>query len=347
LNGGDLQQSGDICRDYLRNVCRRGDRCKFTHPAQTDQAATNEAKLQDKIEFCHDFQNGKCDRYACKFLHTNADVEREFKNSGYLPPSVRDQVLNKGIAVDFPATTGGVPICKDFLKGTCFRQDRCKFRHVNHMEYDIEMSFYTENRRRPISFSGGLGFFEDSSNLFERRQGGGTTLGYSQERKRRCLPVSGSGSGPDPEGGGPGREGQGTQQAGTGRFLQEENQQLRMQIAELEKKVSDLTATNEFLLDQNAQLRMGVKSGGVGVGHSHSHTAVQSQGGVQAQVGAVPVQAVQQVSIHSHQGSQGGPVPSHQQQTLSVLQGSQGGPVPSHQQQTLSVQSHQQLPTMF
>ena len=35
---------------------------------------------------------------------------------GYLPPSVRDQVINKGVAVDFPAINGGIPICKDFLK---------------------------------------------------------------------------------------------------------------------------------------------------------------------------------------------------------------------------------------
>ena len=42
-------------------------------------------------------------------------------------------------------------------------------------------------------------------------------------------------------------------------MVQEENLQLRTQIQELEKRVSDLTATNEFLLDQNAQLRMGVK----------------------------------------------------------------------------------------
>merc|ERR1712242_621964 len=42
-------------------------------------------------------------------------------------------------------------------------------------------------------------------------------------------------------------------------MLQDENLQLRTQLQELEKRVSDLTATNEFLLDQNAQLRMGVK----------------------------------------------------------------------------------------
>jgi regulator of replication initiation timing len=38
--------------------------------------------------------------------------------------------------------------------------------------------------------------------------------------------------------------------------IQEENNQLRQRVMELEKKVSDLTATNEFLLDQNAQLRL-------------------------------------------------------------------------------------------
>ena len=42
-------------------------------------------------------------------------------------------------------------------------------------------------------------------------------------------------------------------------MLQEENMQLRTRLQEMEKRVSDLTATNEFLLDQNAQLRMGVK----------------------------------------------------------------------------------------
>jgi hypothetical protein len=40
-------------------------------------------------------------------------------------------------------------------------------------------------------------------------------------------------------------------------FAQEENGLLRQRVLELEKKVSDLTATNEFLLDQNAQLRIG------------------------------------------------------------------------------------------
>ena len=68
-------------------------------------------------------------------------------------------MIRKGVAVDFPAVNGGIPICKDFLKvifglqfsighehlchqGTCTREARCRFRHVNAMEYDMEMNSY-------------------------------------------------------------------------------------------------------------------------------------------------------------------------------------------------------------
>ena len=107
-------------------------------------------------------------------------------------------MINKGVAVDFPATNGGIPICKDYLKvgvnqgdvivtnmftlllqGKCNRDNRCKFRHVNAMEYDMEMNAY-QNRRRSNPF--GYGYFEEDDMMYERRG-----PGYSQERKRRCL----------------------------------------------------------------------------------------------------------------------------------------------------------------
>jgi len=103
-------------------------------------------------------------------------VEAEFLNSGYLPPGVRDQVIRKGVAVDFPAVNGGIPICKDFLKGKCTREARCRFRHVNAMEYDMEMNSYqTGSRRRshPFGYGGGSGsnFEEEEGGMFERRGG--------------------------------------------------------------------------------------------------------------------------------------------------------------------------------
>lgn len=42
-------------------------------------------------------------------------------------------------------------------------------------------------------------------------------------------------------------------------MIQHENMLLKQRVEELQKQVSDLSTTNEFLLDQNAQLRMGVK----------------------------------------------------------------------------------------
>jgi hypothetical protein len=49
--------------------------------------------FQNKVEFCHDFQNkGSCGRSTCKFLHCSRVEEEEFRASGYLPPDVRDQV---------------------------------------------------------------------------------------------------------------------------------------------------------------------------------------------------------------------------------------------------------------
>jgi len=35
--------SGDrVCRDFLRKVCRRGNRCKYVHPNEKDQDAGRE-----------------------------------------------------------------------------------------------------------------------------------------------------------------------------------------------------------------------------------------------------------------------------------------------------------------
>ena len=92
------------------------------------------------------------------------------------------------------------------------RDVRCKFRHVNTMEYDLEMNAY-QSRKRPNPF--GLGYFdEDDSGMFERRGG--------LERKRMC-----------PED----QLGEGAPPPHAFQMLQDENLQLRTQIQELEKRV--------------------------------------------------------------------------------------------------------------
>merc|ERR1712020_660757 len=115
------------------------------------------------------------------------------------------------------------------------------------MEYDMEMNSYQTGPRRrshPFGYGGGGGghFDDEEGGMFERRGG---------PPKRRCLTDM---DGPP--------EVLGAPPPHAFHMIQDENHQLRNKIAELEKRVSDLTATNEFLLDQNAHLRMGGKSAG-------------------------------------------------------------------------------------
>ena len=64
-----------VCRDYLRNVCRRGERCKFLHPVDPTSARRDVIAQQSSrrgVIFCHDFQNAAgCRRGpACRWVVT-------------------------------------------------------------------------------------------------------------------------------------------------------------------------------------------------------------------------------------------------------------------------------------
>merc|ERR1712059_118488 len=119
-------------------------------------------------------------------------------------------------------------------------------------EYDMEMDSY-QTRRRAHPF--GYGHFDEDDAMYERR-GGGPPKRRGLTDMEGPLEVLG---GPPPH---------------AFHMVQEENTQLRGKIAELEKRVSDLTATNEFLLDQNAQLRMGGKTAVPGPPVSLGHAAI-------------------------------------------------------------------------
>lgn len=47
---GSGRDREDVCRDFLKNICNRGSRCKFFHPADSKQ------RTEDTINFCIDFQ---------------------------------------------------------------------------------------------------------------------------------------------------------------------------------------------------------------------------------------------------------------------------------------------------
>ncbi|CAH8533876.1 unnamed protein product [Dicrocoelium dendriticum] len=118
----NVTADASVCRDFLRNVCKRGRRCKFTHPPQL---LCDKIRRSERI-FCHDYQNAVCRRPACKFLHYSREEEEIFRLTGRLPgerESTSDGTLP-------PVTNAKPPVCKDYLSGCCIRGSSCKYRHI-------------------------------------------------------------------------------------------------------------------------------------------------------------------------------------------------------------------------
>lgn len=125
VNGGDPSVVHRVCRDFLRNVCHRGKRCKYLHERSEDDPV-------EEYTFCHDYQNGMCHWPGCKFLHATESEEKHFRTTGELPTHVISRLKNNADKPEYP-------ICKDYVKGSCQRE-KCKFRHYKKEESAINVS---------------------------------------------------------------------------------------------------------------------------------------------------------------------------------------------------------------
>ena len=129
------------------------------------------------------------------------------------------------------------------MKGDCKRGGKCKFRHMLPTEYESELLTVTNYRPKEIPrVDVNEGFDKDVFELtFESYE-------PTEPKRRHCEEFQAineqvvSSTTVFPE--------------YTRTPLEQENGILKKKIEELNKKVSDLTATNEFLLDQNAQMRI-------------------------------------------------------------------------------------------
>lgn len=166
-----------VCRDYVRNTCSRGDTCKYLHP--------------QKYVFCWDYQNGRCKRSDCVFIHCSRDDEEHYNQFGELPPHLIElnQVKND---------LARAATCDRTIK---YRQTPLHQQALQPIEVELEPL-----QKRPR--------FE--AEIIVREQHAWS--------------------------------------------LEDENVFLRNMVECLKKKVEDLQAANEFLLEQNAQMRLSDKS---------------------------------------------------------------------------------------
>jgi len=238
-SGGD-----NVCRDYMRNVCTRGKKCKYNHPEKEETSAAS-TLLQDSIVFCHDFQNrNDCSRRQhCRFIHCRKEEEEEFKRSGFLPPHIRDQAITKA-----------KPMCKDFMNaGFCYRGRDCKFQHISEQELEMERQ---APRGPPSNYY---------ANEYDDHYGYDDRYDMPPMKRRRAEypeqigggghPMGGYGDSPGvphPRGGPPQSHSLADMD-----MIQQENMLLKSRVEELKKQVQELTTTNNFLLEQNAHYRKG------------------------------------------------------------------------------------------
>ncbi|EPB70115.1 hypothetical protein ANCCEY_10787 [Ancylostoma ceylanicum] len=172
-NGAEREQRDDVCRDFLKNICNRGSRCKFYHPADSKQ------RTEDMINFCIDFQNRGCMRDNCRFVHASREEVERYKHTREVTLPLARAIA----AVTQGDTIAGIPVCKEFQSGKCARgAQRCRYWHVNVEEE-------RERRLRGLPPSGGpLGRFGGPSGGRYGGPPGGSMYGLAPLGMRRAGP---------------------------------------------------------------------------------------------------------------------------------------------------------------
>ncbi|KAK3875245.1 hypothetical protein Pcinc_019845 [Petrolisthes cinctipes] len=272
-SGNDAGDDDNICRDFLRNVCRRGNRCKFRHPEDGEHGPQRLTQVKADLIFCHDHQNGLCTRPMCRFIHCTGKDEDYYLRTGDIPPHILDQAIRKGQLGDVTLNGDG-PICKDYLMGECSRRrgGKCKFRHLSQREYEQEI--YGTNHRDPGQrpnhhdhsiMPDHLAKIPSPDPKRPRMDNELLQLDFQREGEF-MLPMEDMGRevigrdlslrdfrDRDRE-----RDRRGLEEM---LLLRKQIDNLKKENASLKKEVSDLRATNEFLLDQVTTLRLS-KAGG-------------------------------------------------------------------------------------
>lgn len=128
-----------VCGDWRRGKCTRGDTCKYEH--QEPGGNPNAANV------CGDWRNKKCERGpACKFRHSENPPAAAFPSypgfadpyaaytaaaAGYTPPAPAAAYPGYSLPYDASAMNGtptAENVCGDWRRGQCTRS-HCKFRH--------------------------------------------------------------------------------------------------------------------------------------------------------------------------------------------------------------------------
>jgi len=105
-----VQKIQDVCGEWRRGTCQRGNACKYLHERPV----------------CADWVRGKCSRGSdCKYRHKQtSEVCADWKR-GVCTRGDECKYLHEK-SIEQP-----MELCGDWRRGTCARGDQCRFRHID------------------------------------------------------------------------------------------------------------------------------------------------------------------------------------------------------------------------
>jgi len=260
-----------ICKDFLKGNCDRKGSCKFRHTG---------GDAPEKVPFCKDFANADCTYEAkqgreCSYMHADKWTVHEYEITGWLPEEVVKQVADryklcfdnlKGACersvdsrgcrfshtvcgMDLRNSGGKQPVqlvgegwdiivkryglCRDYTDGGCTLGNDCKFKHREPMDVNLgnANTTWAEVRKREMARAGQEVEIDRRASRMKRRGEDRDDRDMASKRMRtNGMPFGGNN-------------------------LQDENEMLTMENAQLKQKVMELMAANKFLLQQNAVMQ--------------------------------------------------------------------------------------------
>jgi len=132
-----------ICFDFTKGTCTRGDKCKYSHDIATIVHFNSREK-----GICFDYLRNQCHRgLLCRFSHDLSNIAQQCQvcddngggSSGTATPAASNPVPESAPApVPAPASAPeaaagpqrrATSICYDFVKGVCQRGTECRYSH--------------------------------------------------------------------------------------------------------------------------------------------------------------------------------------------------------------------------
>ena len=300
-----MAMTDEVCRDFEKGDCRRGDRCKYSH---------------SKLQVCRDFQKKKCEREKCRYLHVTHEEEESYENSGKLPDHISEEEAKKNrvmntpygrvdqdfgamygkrrlddnfrVGQDFGAMYGkrrlddnfnmmaalssipkfgpeneisGDQLCRDFEKGNCSRGNRCKYYHPK-----LKICRDFQNKKCERESCRFLHITREEEESYENT---GTLPDHIDEGEAKKMKVMNGSSGrhsEDINGRFAKRRRDDDFSMMTGlsalpQALIQENELLKLKITELQRHIMDLHKMNDTLYQQNNSYRQHSRIGTGGI----------------------------------------------------------------------------------